>query len=65
MKNSSHLEQIFSNYVNRYVGNVPDVFFTSGTKGKNLGEHMFPTKMLGTYPKYKQIGETVPKISGR
>ena len=24
----------FSNYVNRYVGNVPDIFFTSGTKGK-------------------------------
>lgn len=23
---------------------------------------MFPTKMSGAYPKYKQIGETVPKI---
>lgn len=61
MKNTSHLEQKFSNYVNRYVGNVPDVIFTSGTKG----ERMFPTKMSGAYPKYKQIGETVPKISGR
>ena len=34
MKNPSHLEQTFLDYINRYVGNVPDVFFTSGTKGK-------------------------------
>ena len=26
--------KLFLDYVNRYVGNVPDVFFTSGTKGK-------------------------------
>ena len=65
MKNASHLLQIFSNDVNRYVGNVTDVKNTSVTKGKILGERMFPTKMSGAYPKYKQIGETVPKISGR